>query len=221
MNQQMEPCSEFVDNTSVPVRGLLHRPATPSGHWLVLTHGAGSNCQSPLLRALAEAFAALGINVLRVDLPFRQSRPHGPPPRGSAERDQEGLKAAIDATHREGAARVFLGGHSYGGRQASMVVASDPTLTAALLLLSYPLHPPKRPTELRTEHFPDLRTPTLFVHGTRDGFGSISEMAEARTQIHAKNELLAVQSAGHELLTARNRVELPSLIAKTFLTFVK
>jgi uncharacterized protein len=102
-----------------------------------------------------------------------------------------------------------------------MVVASDPTLTAALLLLSYPLHPPKRPTELRTEHFPDLRTPTLFVHGTRDGFGSISEMAEARTQIHAKNELLAVQSAGHELLTARNRVELPSLIAKTFLTFVK
>jgi len=87
----METCSEFLDSTTVPVRGFLHRPATASKDWLVLTHGAGSNCQSPLLRALAEAFAASGINVLRVDLPFRQSRPHGPPPRGSAERDQEGL----------------------------------------------------------------------------------------------------------------------------------
>jgi predicted alpha/beta-hydrolase family hydrolase len=213
----METCSEFLDSTTAPVRGLLHRPATVSKDWLVLTHGAGSNCESPLLKASAEAFAASGINVLRVDLPFRQARP---PPRGSAGRDQEGLKAAIDAVHREGAARVFLGGHSYGGRQASILVASDPALAAALLLLSYPLHPPKRPTELRTKHFPDLRTPTLFVHGTRDGFGSIQEMDEARALISARTELLPVSSAGHELMGPRNRMELPLLIARTFLAFV-
>lgn len=101
-----------------------------------------------------------------------------------------------------------------------MAAATDSALAAALLLLSYPLHPPRRPTELRTQHFPDLRFPTLFVHGTRDGFGSVAEMAEARTQIAAKNELLPVQNAGHELITARNRTELPAFIAKTFLAFV-
>ena len=150
----METCSQYVNNTvEIPVRGFLHRPLKPSSDWMVLTHGAGSNSQSPLLRALSLAFAGLGINVLRCDLPFRQSRPHGPPPRGAAERDQDGLRAAVEAVHQEGATRVFLAGHSYGGRQASLVVAADPTLAAGLLLLSYPLHPPKRPTDFRTKHF--------------------------------------------------------------------
>ena len=73
--------------------------------------------------------------------------------------------------------RIFLGGHSYGGRQASMLCAAEPGLVDALLLLSYPLHPPQRPAELRTAHFPALRTPALFVSGVRDGFGSIDELA--------------------------------------------
>ena len=218
----MELCSEFLDNASagLPVRGFLHRTPTSSDNWLVLTHGAGSNCQSPLLRELAETFANSGVNALRIDLPFRQARPHGPPPRASAERDQDGLRAAVEAVRREGAARVFLAGHSYGGRQASIAAASDPQLAAALLLLSYPLHSPKRPAELRTKHFPDLRTPTLFVHGMRDGFGSISEMKEARALIRAKTELLPISSAGHELISGRNRAALPDLIGNTFLAFL-
>ena len=57
------------------VRGLLHRPATPNGDGLVLAHGAGSNCQSPLLIALAETFAEAGFVVLRCDLPYRQVGP--------------------------------------------------------------------------------------------------------------------------------------------------
>jgi len=100
-----------------------------------------------------------------------------------------------------------------------MAAATDPTLTAALLLLSYPLHPPQRPAELRTKHFPDLRVPVLFVHGARDGFGSILEMEEARKLIPAKTELLTIPNAGHELMSTRNRAELPLLIAKAFLLF--
>jgi predicted alpha/beta-hydrolase family hydrolase len=217
----MEASTEFLNGTPTGtlVRGFLHRTLVASNDWIVLTHGAGSNCQSPLLKALAEVFGASGVNVLRVDLPFRQSRPQGPPPRGSAERDQDGLRAAIEAVRREGALRVFLGGHSYGGRQASMVAAADPTLAAALLLLSYPLHPPHRPAELRTQHFPDLRTAALFVHGTRDGFGSIPEMEEGRALIPGKTELLSIPNAGHELMSTRNRAELPPLITKTFLMF--
>ena len=203
-----------------PVRGFLHTPARPSHDALILTHGAGANCQSPLLVAFADAFCESGVAVLRCDLPFRQLRPHGPPQRGSAERDQQGLRAAIEAIKRQlPAHRIFLGGHSYGGRQASMLAASDPALVGALLLLSYPLHPPKAPAQLRTAHFPNLRTPALFVHGTRDGFATIDELAAALKLIPARTELLPIESAGHELLTPRNRASLPQLIASAFTKF--
>ena len=194
----------FTDVSAEPfVRGLLHRPENPNRNGLVLTHGAGSNCQAPLLIALAETFAEAGFTVLRCDLPYRQDRPYGPPGPGDAKRDRAGLKNAIAALRNHAVVRVFLGGHSYGGRQASMLCAeqpeNEPLLAAGLLLLSYPLHPPRKPEQLRTQHLFHLRTPTLFVHGTRDPFGSIAEMQQALKLIPAKTTLLPVEGAGHDL----------------------
>jgi hypothetical protein len=220
----MQSLREFLDTSGeVPVRGFLYQPppGTPDRpiDCLILTHGAGANCNAPLLVALAEAFAASGLAVLRCDLPFRQSRPHGPPPRGSAERDQLGLRAAVESMRRHFPGRLYLGGHSYGGRQASMLAAAEPGLVERLLLLSYPLHPPKRPTELRTAHFPNLQTPALFVSGVRDGFASIQEMTEALKLIPARTELIAVEGSGHDLMTKRNRDELQTRVAEVFQSF--
>jgi predicted alpha/beta-hydrolase family hydrolase len=216
----MNNYQEFSDDSpnQVPVRGFLHGPAGSGSDWLVLTHGAGSNCNSPLLVTLADGFCASGLTVLRCDLPFRQLRPHGPP-RGSAERDQAGIRAAIAAVRRETSGRVFLGGHSYGGRQASMLAAGEPGLVDCLLLLSYPLHPPQKPGELRTAHFPRLQIPALFIHGTRDGFGSIEELTSALKLIPARTELLSVTGAGHELLSKKNHHELPGQIVEAFRSF--
>lgn len=172
---------------------------------LVLTHGAGSNANAPLLVALDGAFAAAGITVWRYDLPFRQARPKGPP-LGTGREDREGLRQAVAEMRRRGPGRVFLGGHSYGGRQASLLAAEDPALADGLLLLAYPLHPPRRPDQLRTAHFPKLRTPALFVHGTRDPFGSIDEMRAALALIPAPVELLAIEGAGHDLRGAAPQV---------------
>jgi predicted alpha/beta-hydrolase family hydrolase len=204
-----------------PVRGFLHRARGADADGLVLTHGAGANCQTPLLKALAEAFCSAGVTVLRCDLPFRQARPHGPPMRGSGERDRAGLRAAVSALQRETTGRIFLGGHSYGGRQASMLAATTPGLVERLLLLSYPLHPPKRLDQMRTAHFPSLQTLAMFVSGERDGFGTKAEMESALKLIPAKTELLMVAGAGHELMTARNRAELLESVVKTFLDFGK
>jgi predicted alpha/beta-hydrolase family hydrolase len=102
-----------------------------------------------------------------------------------------------------------------------MLSASEPGLAYALLLLSYPLHPPKRRDQLRTGHFPTLRTPAFFVSGTRDGFGSIDELRMAVELIPARTELLAVQGAGHELLTSTNRAELPGTVVQGFLQFLQ
>jgi predicted alpha/beta-hydrolase family hydrolase len=178
---------------------VLHVPEKANNDAVILTHGAGSNAQAPVLVALAEAFCSAGFTVLRCDLPYRQTRPHGPPGPGDAARDRAGLRNAIAAVKKAISGRIFLGGHSYGGRQSSMLCAEEPDQVAELLLLSYPLHPPRKPEQLRTQHLFNLRTPTLFVHGTRDPFGSITEIERALKLIPAKTKLLPVEGAGHDL----------------------
>lgn len=208
----------FVDTSpgEAPVRGVLHRAAAPADDALVLTHGASGNCGSQLLVMLAEALAASGLNVLRCDLPFRQLRPHGPPSPASAKRDQEGLRRAVTVLRNQFPGQVFLGGQSYGGRQASMLAASEPSLVNGLLLLSYPLHPPGKPGQPRTQHLPNLRTPTLFVSGSKDAFGSIEELKAAIQLIPAPTRMLPIPDAGHGLLTKSNRSSLPHAIAGAF-----
>jgi predicted alpha/beta-hydrolase family hydrolase len=193
----------FSQPGSPAVRGFLHMPEGDVRAGLVLTHGAGADCNSGLLVALAEIFAKAGVLVLRCDLPFRQARPHGPPRPGDAALDREGLRKAMEAMRSLTTQPLLLAGHSYGGRQASMLLAEDSmglrTEVKALLLLSYPLHPPAKPAQLRTAHFPQLRTPALFVHGSRDGFGSQEEMEQAFRAIPASTRLLPIQGAGHDL----------------------
>ncbi len=102
-----------------------------------------------------------------------------------------------------------------------MLAAAEPGLVDSLLLLSYPLHPPQRPNEMRTAHFPHLQTPALFVHGTRDGFGSIEEITAALKLIPAQTELMPISGGGHELATERNREDVAEKIVKVFLSFAK
>ena len=211
----------FARPTDPPIRGWLHSPDPASGDALILTHGAGGNAQAPLLVALAETFSAAGITVLRCNLPFRQIRSFGLPGPSDAGRDRAGLKHAITAMKEIASGRIFLGGHSYGGRQSSMLCAEEPSLVAGLLLLSYPLHPPRKPEQQRTQHLPDLRTPTLFFHGTRDPFGSIPELEKAIKMIPGKTRLVPVEGAEHDLgfKGKARQEELPKLIISEFIKF--
>ena len=199
-----------------PVRGVLHRASGAAG--LVLTHGAAGNMDSPLLIAVAEAFATRGVSVLRCNLPYRQARAGGPPSPATAARDREGLRAALDVLRSRISGRAFLGGHSYGGRMASMLAASDASDASALLLQSYPLHPPGKPAHKRDAHFPNIHIPTLFIHGTTDPFTTPDELASARALIPARTEVLSLQ-AGHDLGWGRKPRDpnLPARIADTFM----
>ena len=209
-------CDQFHDGTlDPPVRGFLHSPVNTNGDALILTHGAGGNCNAPLLVAISETFCERGYTVLRCDLPFRQERRTGPPFPGQAGRDQAGLRNAVAAIRKikmmDG--RIYLGGHSYGGRQATMLCAAEPDLVSGLLLLSYPLHPPRKPEQLRIQHLPNLRTASLFVHGTRDPFGSIDEMKRALHLIPAVVELIEIEGAGHDL-AFKGKAQAPELLAR-------
>jgi len=181
------------------VRGVVHGPESPNGDAILLTHGAGSNANAPLLVALAGAFAGAGCVVLRYDLPFRISGRKSPPLPAAQASDREGIVRAVDAVRGMVKGRIIAGGHSYGGRQTAMAAAENPGLANGLLLLSYPLHPPDKPQQLRTSFFPQLRTPALFVSGSRDPFGTVEELREALRLIPGKTDLLIVERAGHDL----------------------
>ncbi|MGE5271716.1 MAG: alpha/beta family hydrolase [Thiohalocapsa sp.] len=195
------------------VSGFLHLPATAdtSGAGIVLTHGAGGNCSAPLLVAAAERFTAAGLYALRIDLPFRQRRPKGPPSPSGAAADRAGLRSAIAALRQRTGGGLIVGGQSYGGRQASLLLADEPQLAAMLLLFSYPLHPPGKPERRRTDHFARLRVPALFVHGSADPFGTLAELEDAIAAIPAPTGLLPVDGAGHDL--RRGRFDLAPIVA--------
>src|SRR3954466_15478687 len=121
MPAHVEPFSNSDETPAV--RGFLHRPlerSASTGDALVLTHGAGGNCNAPLLIALSEKFADAGWTVLRCDLPFRQLGRSGPP-RGNVRDDRAGLRRAVQVLRKlvPERCRVFLGGQSYGGREAT------------------------------------------------------------------------------------------------------
>jgi predicted alpha/beta-hydrolase family hydrolase len=184
------------------LRGVLHMPEHATGAGLALTHGAGSDAGAPLLVSLSRAFCEAGVMVLRYHLPFRVARASGPPFPAGAARDREGVARAVEALRQRVKGRVFAGGHSYGGRQTAMIAAERPGMADGLLLLAYPLHPPRKPDQPRTGFFAEWRTPALFVHGTRDPFGTVEELRAAMALIPARVDLMAVEGAGHDLRPA-------------------
>lgn len=188
---------------------------------LLLLHGAGSDRDAPLLVALDASFAARGLDVTRANLPFRAARPTGPP--GPADRAADVAFVRTEAERLRAAAgggRVFVGGHSYGGRVASLAASDEPSLAAALLLLGYPLHPPRRPDEPRTAHWPALRTPCFFASGTRDPFGRPDEFAAAEPLLGARRGFHWIPEAGHDL-RPRGRAPAPvDAVSDAFLAFV-
>lgn len=203
------------------VSGFFH--AADGDSALVLTHGAGGNADSRLLVALAEALAESGVSVLRCNMPFRQKRPKGPPNSGSAAEDREGLRRAVECM-RERGPKVYLGGQSYGGRQATMLASEDESVADGLLLISYPLHPPGKPERSRTDHFGELRTPSLFVHGSKDPFGTLQEMRVALGRISGRNRLLAIENGGHGLIRGKTEAlyqEAASRIVTVFREFIQ
>jgi predicted alpha/beta-hydrolase family hydrolase len=97
-------------------------------------------------------------------------------------------------------ADVVVGGHSFGGRVASLAAAEPDAPYAALVLFSYPLHPPGGPERAaaRIEHWPRIRCPVLLLSGESDPFARIGLLRDGVRQLpHA--ELVTYPKLGHTL----------------------
>lgn len=180
------------------IAGIDHRPdGFPEGV-VVLTHGAGGNRDSPLLQQVCEEWAQRGWLAVRYNLPFRRRRPTGPPS-GSGAADRAGIVEAITLCRGLADGPLIAGGHSYGGRQTSMVVAAGDAAVDVLTLFSYPVHPPGKPERARTSHLPAITVPTVFTHGTSDPFGTPEELNAAAALVGGTTAVVEIASARHDL----------------------
>jgi predicted alpha/beta-hydrolase family hydrolase len=159
---------------------------------LLLTPGASATREQPALVALDEAVSALGVTVERMDFPYTQAGRRAP------DRPPVLLDAVRAGAARLGVVDLYLGGRSMGGRICSMAVA-DGLGARGLVLVSYPLHPPGKPDKLRTEHFPRLEVPCLFVSGTKDTFGRPDELEAATAAIPGEVTHVWIEGGDHGL----------------------
>jgi uncharacterized protein len=142
---------------------------------LVITPGASAGRDQSGLVAIDERVTQQGIVVERVEFPGQAAGKRRPDPPAVCIATIRTATADLAASLGMATSRMAIGGRSFGGRMCSMAVA-DGLEVAALVLVSYPLHPPGRPDRLRTAHFPDLHVPCLFVSGRRDAFASPEEL---------------------------------------------
>jgi uncharacterized protein len=180
------------------IAGVTHQPEGVPLGVVVLTHGAGGNRDSKLLQQVCDEWARRGWLAVRYNLPYRRRRPKGPPS-GSAAADRAGIVEAIELCRGLADGPLVAGGHSYGGRQTSMVVAAGEAPVDVLTLFSYPVHPPGKPERARTEHLPNIGVPTVFTHGTSDPFGTPAEVRDAAALITAPTEVVEITGARHDL----------------------
>lgn len=200
------------------IAGVAHQPSGTASGVVVLTHGAGGDRESLLLQQVCDEWARRGWLAVRYNLPYRRRRPKGPPS-GSAAGDREGIVEAITLCRGISGGPLIAGGHSYGGRQTSMVVAAGGVSVDVLTLFSYPVHPPGKPERARTEHLPDIRVPTVFTHGTSDPFGTPGELRDAAALIAAPTEVVEITGARHDLRS--KSLDMPALAVEAALRLVR
>jgi predicted alpha/beta-hydrolase family hydrolase len=159
---------------------------------LLLAPGASADRNHPTLRAIEAGVAPMP--VARIELPNR------PPAAIQRIRDES---EALLAANQKKPKSLALGGRSFGGRMCSMAVAEG-LPASALVLISYPLHPPGKPESLRVDHFPDLKVPCLFVSGTKDPFGTPAELERHTKTIGGPVTHVWIDGGGHNF---KNRDE--------------
>lgn len=179
------------------VSAALHEPDAATGPAVLLTPGAGGGYAGGPLRGLAEVLARLGCPVVRANLPHHELGRRAP----RAESSVPAYRSLLAAAQAEvGDRRPWIaGGKSYGGRVASLAAVDGELDVVGLLFLGYPLHPPGKPEQLRVDHWHRVPVPALFLQGSRDTFGSSSELEEHLTKLRRRATLVAVEGGDHSL----------------------
>lgn len=180
---------------------------------LLLAHGAGSGPDHSCLLAIEAAVAPLPCE--RMAFPYRAAGRRAPDRAPVLLESVREHASRLVARTRIRPSRLVLGGRSMGGRMCSMAVAEG-LPARALVLISYPLHPPGKPEKLRVEHLPKITVPCLFVHGTRDPFGTPDDLREWTATIPGDVTHHFIDGGRHDL--ARKDAEVATVVREWLCT---
>jgi len=191
-------------NRDAQVTALVYGAAEPRlDAALILAHGAGAGQHSTFMTSFATAFAELGLQTITFNFLYTEQRRRIPDRRPALEACYaaviHAVKAELDSTMA-----LFIGGKSMGGRIATHVAADGLAESPrGIVLLGYPLHPPGRPHERRDAHLPDVRCPMLFVQGSRDTFGTPTELEPVFASLRAPATLHAIEGGDHSFKVSK------------------
>lgn len=202
----MKPSSELhVPLETGAVTALVYPAADRPAASLILAHGAGAGQRSAFIIAFARGIAALGIDVITFDFPYITQKRRIPDRGHVLEACYYAVIEKVRSEIESARHFLFIGGKSMGGRIATQVAAAERDLpVAGLVLLGYPLHPPGRPTVLRSAHLLTVGRPMLFVQGSRDSFGTPSELNPILAGLFPPPTLHVVAGGDHSLKVSRD-----------------
>jgi predicted alpha/beta-hydrolase family hydrolase len=172
---------------------------------LVLAHGAGADQRSSFMVSFSRELASRGLNVVTFNFPYTEQRRKVPDKQPALEACYRAVIDAVGARLQD--QTMFIGGKSMGGRIATHVASSNGALAiAGLVLLGYPLHPPGRPETRRDAHLKDVKRPILIVQGSRDAFGTPSELAPVLAGLAVPATLHVVDGGDHSFKLSKSNL---------------
>jgi len=200
------------DPAVAAVTAAVHEPSRRRRPSVLLAPGAGGDLDGAGLTALAEVLADAGHTVVRVNLPHHEVGRRAAP---RAERSVGPFRQLLAAAQQQlgDRTRWILGGKSYGGRVASLAVAEGAP-AAGLLFYGYPLHPPGKPERLRTDHWPQVGVPCLFLQGTADPFCDLELLDDQLRRLPRRCTVHVVPGGDHSLRVGRAASPTGSAIAE-------
>src|ERR1700722_18960113 len=177
------------------VSALLLRPSSARACF-VFAHGAGAGMTHAFMETVAAGLCDCGIATLRYQFPYMEKASRRPDPPAVA---HAAVRAAVaEAGRCCPGLLVIAGGKSFGGRMTSQAQALEPLAGVhGLVFLGFPLHPAGKPSTDRAEHLSDVKTPMLFVQGTRDGLADFSLLQNVVAELGAQASLSKVDQADH------------------------
>lgn len=186
---------------------LVYRARDPARVTLILAHGAGAPQTHPFMVDMAGRLAARGIDVVTFNFLYTEQGRKLPDRTATLEATWRAAIASVRARGGLPTSHLFIGGKSMGGRMATHIAAADEGLVlSGVVLLGYPLHPPKKPKARRDEHLPRVTVPVLFVQGTRDELGTAKELAAVAKKM-PRARVHAVEGGDHSLALLRREGE--------------
>lgn len=198
------------------VGAILDRPADARAV-LVLSHGAGAGMEHPFLAALAAALVARGVAVLRHQFPFTEAGRRRPDPAPVLEAT---VRAAVASAQTLGLP-VFAGGKSMGGRMTTQAEAAATLGVSGIVLVGFPLHPPRKPGTTRATHLAHVHVPLLFLQGTRDALAPLPAMRRVVRRLpDARLHVVDTADHGFSLLARRRGDDVTAELADRVVAFV-